>query len=298
MRSGWLLVVALLSGAVSAGAAAADDAPFLWQLRLAGVDTAPTHHLIGSVHMLPASAQPLPQAYLQAYAAAQRVVFETDLASIGSPALQARMIAVATEVGDGGLRAEIAAPLYRRLQQRLPKLELSPTLCDTMRAWFCALTLELTSYLRAGFDPSLGVDPQLHARALRDGKPIVWLEAPEQQLALFTQMPLPLGAEFLASALDGLDDDALSPQRLVEAWRSNDQAFLATQVERMQREQPQAYARLLADRNRTWLTPLDRWLRDGTPTLIVVGAAHLVGPDSLIELLRARGDVLVAGPAS
>jgi uncharacterized protein len=295
MRAGWVLSLAL-AGALAVGAARA-DAPFLWQLRVADDAAAPTHHLVGSVHLLPASAQPLPAAYLQAYAAAQRVVFETDLQEIESAALQSRMLAAAKQVGDGGLRTEIPAPLYRRLQQRLPQMQLSPALCDAVRAWFCALTLELSAYLRAGFEPAHGVDPQLHALALKDGKPVVWLEAPETQLELFTAMPAGLGAQFLSSALDGLDDEALSPERLLDAWRSNDLGHLEEQVERMRRDHPQAHARLLADRNRGWLAPLDAWLRDGTPTLVVVGAAHLVGSDSLIELLRARGYELVAGPA-
>jgi uncharacterized protein len=302
MRAGWLLALTLagaLAGTPAAGTARADaDAPFLWQLRIAGDAAAPTHHLIGSVHLLPASAQPLPAAYLHAYAAAQRVVFETDLEAIESAVLQARMLAAAKQVDDGGLRTEIPAPLYRRLQQRLPQMQLSPASCDAVRAWFCALTLELGAYLRAGFEPAHGVDPQLHARAVKDGKPVVWLEAPEQQLELFIAMPAGLGAQFLASALDGLDDEALSPQRLLDAWRANDVAHLAEQVERMRRDHPQAHARLLAGRNRAWLAPLDAWLRDGTPTLVVVGAAHLVGSDSLIELLRARGyDLVAGGPA-
>jgi uncharacterized protein len=297
MRSGWLLLCALLAVAAPVLAKPAADAPFLWHLHVTGDAGAVRHHLIGSVHLLPESAQPLPAAHLRAYAAAQRVVFETDLEAIASEGLQSRMLAAATQVGDGGLRAEIAAPLYRRLQQRLPQMQLQPTLCDTVRAWFCALTLELTAFLRAGFEPALGIDPQLHARARRDGKPVVWLEAPEQQLELFTQMPEGLGEQFLASALDGLDDEALSPQRLLDAWRANDRAHLAEQVERMRRDHPQAHARLLIERNHAWLAPLDTWLRDGTPTLIVVGAAHLVGADSLIELLRGRGYVVAAGPA-
>lgn len=295
MSVGRLLLCALLAGVAPALAKPAAEAPFLWHLRVADQGPDVTHHLIGSVHLLPAAARPLPQAHLRAYAAARRVVFETDLDAVASADLQSRMLAAARRVDDGGLRAEIADPLYRRLQQRLPQMQLPPTLCDTVRAWFCALTLELTAFLRAGFEAAYGVDPQLHAQARRDGKPVVWLEAPERQLQLFTQMPQGLGEQFLASALDGLDDAALNPKRLFAAWQANDLAYLEEQVERMRRDHPQAHARLLVERNQAWLAPLDDWLRDGTPTLIVVGVAHLVGTDSLIELLRARGYTVAAG---
>ncbi len=199
------------------------------------------------------------------------------------------MLAAGSATDADGLAAELPRKLYARLRGRLEQQALPVTLCDALRAWLCALTLELGAYQRAGFVPDLGIDQHFHDRARDDRKTVIWLEAPEQQVALFTRMPPGLGAEFLASALDSVDDPALSPQTMLQAWRDGDVAHLRAQIVRMRDDHPRAYARLLADRNAAWLDPLASWLRDGTPTLVVVGAAHLVGEDSIVEGLRGRG---------
>ncbi|MES0874803.1 TraB/GumN family protein [Sinimarinibacterium thermocellulolyticum] len=288
-RAAW----ALLALCGSYAAQAQSPAPFAWQVRVAGAPV--THHLVGSIHLLPPSAHPLPAGLERAYAASRRLVLESDLAALSSPAVQAQMLAAGSATSADGIAGEIPAALHARLRSRLERQSLQATLCDALRAWLCALTLELGAYQRAGFLPDLGIDQHFHARARADGRAVVWLEALEQQVALFTQMPDRLGVDFLVAALDGVDDPALSPRALLEAWRKGDVAHLHAQVERLRREHPLVYARLLAERNAAWLEPLEGWLRDGTPTLVVVGAAHLVGSDGLVAGLRERGFELRAG---
>ena len=289
LRIGALLALCW-SAAVPAG-----DAPFTWQLRAEGSST--THHLVGSIHMLPPSAHPLPAGLERAYAGSARLILESDPQALNSPALQARLLAAGRAESERGLRAEVPAALYTRLRGQLAQMALPDALCDALRAWLCALTLELGSYQRAGFLPALGIDQHFHDRARADGKPVAWLEAPLQQLALFTELPGDLGAGFLASALDGVENPELSPERLLRAWREGDVTHLHAQVEQLRRDHPRAYARLLADRNAAWLAPLTQWLRDATPTLVVVGAAHLVGADSVLDALRDRGFEVSAGAA-
>ena len=52
---------------------------------------------------------------------------------------------------------------------------------------------------------------------------------------------------------------------------------------------PGLYDTLVLTRNRSWVPALERMLADGQRHLVVVGALHLVGDDSVIELSRARG---------
>ena len=46
---------------------------------------------------------------------------------------------------------------------------------------------------------------------------------------------------------------------------------------------------LLTRRNASWLAPIEALLADDPQPLIAVGAAHMVGDDGLVALLRARG---------
>ena len=52
---------------------------------------------------------------------------------------------------------------------------------------------------------------------------------------------------------------------------------------------PELYRSLIVDRNRKWADEIGALLDDDANYLIVVGALHLVGQDSVIELLRAHG---------
>ena len=258
------------------------DAPFLW--RLDGAQA--THYFIGSVHLLPDSAR-LPAQYNQAFKATQGLVFETDIAALSQASVQQDLLNAAQ--ARRGLRKEVGADLYGRVLAYNKTLGLPETTCDKFKAWFCAMTLEVVQFVRAGFKPELGVDQQLHTRALLDNsKRLHALETIDQHLDLFTQMPAVLSRRFLEATLDEAGD-ADSPEKLLSIWRNNDLAGLTALTLEMKARQPQVYARLLAERNRAWLAPLLELLRGGEAQLVVVGAAHFAGPDGLVELLRQRG---------
>jgi len=53
--------------------------------------------------------------------------------------------------------------------------------------------------------------------------------------------------------------------------------------------------RVLKDRHDKWLPQIEKMIADGRSYVIVVGAAHLAGSDSIIAMLRAKG-VKVEGP--
>jgi uncharacterized protein YbaP (TraB family) len=54
-------------------------------------------------------------------------------------------------------------------------------------------------------------------------------------------------------------------------------------------DNPAAYNSLITERNRNWMPQLDACLKRSTPCFVIVGAAHIVGPQGLLALLRQRG---------
>jgi uncharacterized protein YbaP (TraB family) len=60
-------------------------------------------------------------------------------------------------------------------------------------------------------------------------------------------------------------------------------------VRDLRKRYPELYARILADRNRAWVAPVGERLKQDAPALVIVGAAHLPGPDGLLALLREQG---------
>ena len=49
------------------------------------------------------------------------------------------------------------------------------------------------------------------------------------------------------------------------------------------------YQRLLVDRNKDWLPKIEALFSRKGRAFVVVGAAHLVGPDGLLAMLKAKG---------
>ena len=59
----------------------------------------------------------------------------------------------------------------------------------------------------------------------------------------------------------------------------------------MKKEYPRLYQRINVARNDAWVPKIrQRLTQSGTDdTLVVVGALHLLGPDGVVEKLRAKG---------
>ena len=76
---------------------------------------------------------------------------------------------------------------------------------------------------------------------------------------------------------------------LVEAWKAGDAATVERIVLADVKQEPLIYQRLLVDRNKNWLPELEALIARPRPAFVVVGAAHLVGPEGLVALLSAKG---------
>lgn len=286
-----LLLAGLFAGSTGAAETVA-PAPFLWQVQ--GPKAA--HYLLGSVHLLPQSAYPLPPAYDRAYEEADGLVFETDIAALSDPKTQLRMFN--ESIAPGGLKAQIGPELYQRVQDYAVAKDLPPQVCDSFKAWFCALTLEILAFVDSEFRPDLGIDQHFHARARNARKALLWLEEPELQMKLFTTMPDAVGAQLLASTLEAGSTDIGTPEELLRVWRGNDVAALEQLAVQFKERQPELYERLLAARNRAWMPRLGTLFAGAGTQLVIVGAAHLHGPDGLIALLKARGLRVTPVPAA
>jgi uncharacterized protein YbaP (TraB family) len=271
----------------------ASQAPFLWQVQ----GPKALHTLMGSVHLLPASAHPLPASLERAYTASRALLLETDLNALSDPELQTRMLAAARDDRAGGLKARIGAPLYAKLQKRAEKLGMPLPACADLRGWFCALTLELFPLQQAEFTSEYGLDQYFYARALEDGRPIAGLESAAQQTELFTGITDALSTQMIRESLDDKAYASQTPAELLRLWRTGDVAALEKLMKDMKKQYPQLYERLLAARNRAWIPVLVQQLNGEAPTLVIVGAGHVVGPDGLLALLRTKGFEVKPAPA-
>ena len=268
-----------------APAAAQDQAPFLW--RIDGART--THYLLGSIHLLPESEAVLPPAYERALKASDVVVFETDFDALQEPDTQQRFLTAARAPMPGGLRGQLHAETYHALSEHLGGLGLPAESFDSFKPWFVAMSLELLRYQRAGFAAEYGIDGRLFKRALDGGKTIEWLESVDQQIHVLSGMGPAVEEAYLRAAIEEDQPSGPQPEALLRIWRQSDTAALAENIAEMKSDYPEIYWRVLSGRNAGWLANLRQRLDGRKPTMIVVGAAHLVGGDGLLQTLEADG---------
>jgi hypothetical protein len=111
----------------------------------------------------------------------------------------------------------------------------------------------------------------------------------EFQISQFDEMSLTEQDRLLASTIKELDTEKASVTKLADAWKAGDVPTVERIVLQDLRDEPRMYQRLLVDRNRTWIPKIDALFTRRGRAFVVVGAAHLVGPDGLLAMLRSKG---------
>jgi uncharacterized protein len=142
---------------------------------------------------------------------------------------------------------------------------------------------------KAGLDASLGLDKYFYDKATAAKKPVIGLETAEFQIDRFDKMPDVVQEQMLRSTLTELDAQSSELKSMIAAWQRGDTATLEKSVRTSFAGYPAAYTSLIAERNRNWIPQLQMCLSTPTPCFVVVGAAHMVGPDGLLALLQQKG---------
>lgn len=254
-----------------------------------GPETGPALYLAGTVHLLRPGDLPLPAAYDRAYRDADALVFETDLGRLISPGTQL-LLAQYLRLPEGQrLSRQVSDATWQRLARHLRSRGLAPELFDGLRPGGVVLTLLGVEMTRLGATEE-GVDLRLYRRAARDGKPTTGLEPIEKHLGYLLEMGQDDTDLFLQQMLEELEQSESMLEPLIAAWRSGDEGRLERLlVEEMRIDYSPVYERLLADRNALWWPVLERLFRSPDTELVLVGAAHLVGPDGLLAKFREQG---------
>lgn len=248
-----------------------------------------TVYLMGSMHMLPRRAYPLPDALESAFRDSTTVVFETDIDAIISPEVQKQMLALGSLPEGSVLQDLLPSPLWHNLVARSERAGLPPMLLNRFQPWFAANLLALQTLQQHGYERSLGLDERFWKGARRAGKQIGWLESVDEQLKVFADLSTEESMTFLSLTLEDIDQIHAEPDLPFNLWRGGDDALFSEELEKLQEQTPVLYQRIHRDRNRRWVPQIRQYLQSDRNVLIVVGAMHFVGEDGLIAMLRAQG---------
>ena len=244
--------------------------------------------LFGSVHLLAPGLDWEPMALKDALAKADDLWFEIPINP--AEALSAQQYAIKRGLLPEGqtLSAELTPADRDRLANAAKICGLPLSLLDRLRPWYADLALSVASTKLADAGGDNGVEQILSA-----ANPTIKRQAFEtvsQQIGFLADVSEKDQIDSLRETMGEVKDGPAFYKRMVDAWLSGDtKAIVKEALAPMIKEAPGEYRALLVDRNKRWIAPIEQRLAGQGEAVMVVGAGHLVGPDSVVALLRRDG---------
>lgn len=132
---------------------------------------------------------------------------------------------------------------------------------------------------------STRLDRSIFDWTIRSGMPFVALETPEEAMAALASMNRGDAVQALVQMVDEADEARRQARELRDAYRSLDEEQVLAVLSTMSAED---HAIMFDQRNQAWMEQLVPELAQGH-AFVAVGLGHLLGPGSVVELLRAEG---------
>ena len=262
--------------------------PALWVIENQGHKT----YFLGSVHLLPKDVVWYGSKIKSAFEGADEIIFEIDMSDPQmEQKAQAIMMKYVKLPAGQTLKSLLDEDTYKRSMLLAKNLLGAPEASlSAFQPWFLSLQFAVRSMIKMGLDPNAGADKKIFSFAKYKNVKVSGLETIEDQINAIAGQKMPLQLKMLKNTLDQLDDLPKYVNKLLDAWKSGDEKELATAfIDEMKEEAPELYEALLVKRNRAWIPVLEKLMTAKQNNFVVVGTAHLVGSDSVLNMLKAKG---------
>ncbi len=283
-------ITILLSLTPSSGTGAEEERHCLWR-----VETQQnTVYLLGSIHMLREEHYPLSPVIDEVFRQVDIVVFETDLDSMNDPKIQGLILQRGMYLDGQTLKGNLSEETYTLLEKWMHTSGMPVELFQIFKPTTVAITLIVLEAQRLGFMPEYGIDNYFFKKSKEAGKEIRALEPPEFQIELLFDLTDSEQEIYLQHTLMDMENLGRYVSGMVQAWQIgyiDELVALSTEGIDEHPEIYQMYNRLNYQRNRNWLPRIEQMLKEDRDFLIIVGALHLAGEKSVIDLLQKKGYV-------
>lgn len=218
---------------------------------------------------------------------AEEVWYEIPVGSDQDPALQQMTMQLGMSP-DRPLSTVLSEETYAKLETATASLGVPVQNVEPLRPWMASIMLPVMQMMQSGYNPQLGVESQL--QTMVTDKPTKAFETAEQQLRFFAEMPEEDQILMLESTLEDIDLGKEMIDRMAAAWSSGDMEMLETEiVDGMKADYPALYEVMFTRRNTAWAETLDLEMQGSGVDFVAVGAGHLIGEDSVPQMLLERG---------
>ena len=267
--------------------ALAGQKSFLWKVRL---NTA-TVYILGSIHLAKPEMYPLPAKIENSFAKAGALALEADPSKAQDDKVLQQMLVSAHYQEGETLNEHLSKESYELAEREMEKLSVPMETFIRTKPWFLAMTMETLELQRLGYDPANGIDVHFAGKAAGK-KRIIEIESFDYQIRLMNGFSDREQELFLLYTIRDLESLPTEIDGLMKAWRNGDTKAMERLVTRTISESLDLrpiYDKLIYRRNREMTTRIEQFLKGKETVFVVVGAAHLVGKEGIIELLRGKG---------
>jgi uncharacterized protein YbaP (TraB family) len=258
---------------------------FIWKVERGGR----TAWLVGSLHLLSPDFYPLPATMDQAFAGSDVLMEEIDMNEASDPKVAAGILAMALNPAGTTLSSQLSKETLAAVGPWLAKRNLPIEAFQTMKPWMLSITIQTLSLQSIGFDPAFGIDKHFQDAAARAGKRLMPLETALEQISFLDSLSPKTQDQMLRESIEAAETEMGEIKALAAAWRAGDVAAMERLALADMKDAPDVYDTLLVSRNRRWLPKIEACMQANRACFVVVGAAHLIGPDGVVALMKGRG---------
>ncbi len=259
-----------------------EESNFFWKVK----SSTSTVYLFGSIHVANENMYPLDKKIIDAFDKSDALVVELDINKV-NPML---MMQKAMYQDERTLESELSKETYQKLEALLLVHKIPKMAYYKMKPWMAMMTVMMLELNQSGFDKSLGIDNYFLDKA-KDKTEILELETAEEQLDLFDKELGSMQNEFINYSL--LDQSLWLQQidTLVQFWKTGDTKSMENYVLDPVAEHPEFSGiidKIYTQRNLKMTAKIEEYLKTDKTYFVVVGSAHLIGEEGIIQMLKKK----------
>jgi len=216
-------------------------------------------------------------------------VVETDVNETDPSATIGELFKLAISPGLPPLVERVKPEKRAALATAIAKSGIPAPAFDKMETWAAAFLLLAGQFKDLGLESGSGVESILKKQFVAGGKPIGQLETNAEQLGFFDKLSEGAQRDFLDGVLDESADVKEQFGGMLDAWSKGDIAGIAKSFNADMGEAPELLDALIARRNANWANWVKSRLDQPGTVMMAVGAGHLAGDKSVVNLLQKQG---------
>lgn len=244
-----------------------------------------TCYLLGSIHIGDSTLYPLPKPITDAFDQSDVLVLEIDISNVDPSDVLKYTFLPDTLTLAGAVDQNV----YDKFTQLFKKHNVPQLAYDKMKPWFAVLTLQSLELMSNDYSPQFGIDMYFLDKANEKELKIKELENLEFQMKVLDTLNQYTG-QFLDYTLDELNESANQIDSIMQAWKTGDTKMMNNLINEGSdiKDFDQIMQHINYSRNYNMVNKIEEYLKDKKTHFVVVGAAHLLGEEGIINLLNKK----------